>query len=312
MTIHCVTPNPAIDVTYRVNSVTLHEVNRIIEVSQRPGGKGVNVARILSAQGVDVATYGFLGGTSGQLLRDLLRDLAPTVDQRWTAVVADTRRTIALVDAHGTTMLNEPGNAVTGDAWAQLIAELTARCRVGDVVTVSGSLPLGTAPENLSGLITGAQRAGATVIVDTSGPGLLLAAEAGADVLKPNREELLASTGMTDIDQAMASLLHRGARALIVSLGEDGLLLSTGQGTASARLDRVLRGNPTGAGDALVAALAAGLAAAAVDAAITQTLKDSLVQAVAWSAAAVLALVAGEIDTATAEELKSDVVVKES
>ena len=66
MTIHCITPNPAIDVTYTVDTVVLQKVNRVREVAHRPGGKGVNVARLADAHGsAPVATYGFLGGTEG-------------------------------------------------------------------------------------------------------------------------------------------------------------------------------------------------------------------------------------------------------
>lgn len=310
MTVHCVTPNPALDVTYRVNAVTLHGVNRIAGVTQRPGGKGVNVARILAARGFDVAAYGFVGGPSGQLLQNLLAARQPSIQQRWTTTEAETRRTIAVVDDQDTTMFNEPGGPVTDDDWQSLTLTLVAACQPGDVVTISGSLPAGSDPEHLAALVAGARQQGAAVVVDTSGPGLLKAAAAGADVLKPNQHELLDVTGAPDIKTGIAVLLEAGAQAVVASLGSDGLILGTKPKTVTAALGRTLQGNPTGAGDSLVAALAAALSAPGTDDPIA-SLVNALPNAVAWSAAAVLSPVAGEIDQSLADQLTHDVTTKE-
>ncbi len=310
MTIRCVTPNPALDVTYRVNPVVVHAVNRVSEVTQRPGGKGVNVARLLAARGHDVAAYGFLGGATGQLLHDLLTQLQPSIQQRWTLTDVETRRTIAVTDAADTTMFNEPGHPVSAAAWADLATALVTDCQPGDVVTISGSLPVGATPEQVSRLVTGARERGAIVIVDTSGPGLLTAAAAGAHVLKPNKHELLEVTGANDTRSGIAALLHSGCQAVVASLGPDGLVLATQDRTTSAALGRTLTGNPTGAGDALVAALAAGLAAPSTDD-LHDRLTGALPNAVAWSAAAVLSPVAGEIDQTLADQLAHDVTTKE-
>jgi len=310
MTIHCVTPNPAVDVTYRVDSLIVYAVNRVSWVTQRPGGKGINVARVLAGGGAEVATYGFLGGFAGKTLRDLLGGLQPAIDQRWTAIDSETRRTVAVVDDVDTTMLNEAGPTVCDDDWDRLTGLLAGHCHTGDVVTVSGSLPPGVAPGHLAALVAAVKGRGARIIVDTSGPGLLAAATAGADVLKPNRLELLQATGLDDVSAAAQTLLSAGAAAVVVSLGAEGLLLAGRDGYVSAGLGEVLHGNPTGAGDALVAALAAGLADS-VGSSVHAALIHSLPNAVAWSAAAVLAPVAGEIDVTIADRLTTHVTLKE-
>lgn len=310
MTIHCITPNPAVDVTYRVDAIAVHAVNRVTEVTERPGGKGVNVARLLAARGADVAAYGFLGGHSGELLTDLLQDLQPAIQQRWTTSQAETRRTIAVVDDADTTMFNEPGRPVTSVDWERLTATVDSQCRPGDVVTISGSLPTTSDPEQLAQLVARTRGRGATVIVDTSGSGLLAAAAAGAHVVKPNQHELLEVTGTSDVRAGITTLLDAGCHAVVASLGADGLILGTRDRTLTAALGRTLHGNPTGAGDALVAALAAGLATAATRDLAT-ALAGALPNAVAWSAAAVLSPVAGEIDHAQADQLAHEVTTKE-
>uniref|UniRef100_UPI0029319141 1-phosphofructokinase family hexose kinase n=1 Tax=uncultured Propionibacterium sp. TaxID=218066 RepID=UPI0029319141 len=246
--ITAITPNPALDVTYEVDELVLHRTTRVRAVHERPGGKGVNVARIAASLGRRAAVSGFLGGRDGRAVAELLARIAPDVAQRWVPIDGSTRRTIAVVDDRDTSMLNEPGPAVTARDWTRQ-AELLGG-EDGPVV-VSGSMPPGSTPGDLSGLITAARSAGRAVIVDTSGPLLHAAARAGADLLKPNNHELTAATGLEDPAAGARVLLDEGASAVVVSLGADGmmLLLAGRPGCCTAPPARVLSGNPTGAGD---------------------------------------------------------------
>ncbi|MEI2778262.1 MAG: PfkB family carbohydrate kinase [Tetrasphaera sp.] len=131
---------------------------------------------------------------------------------------------------------------------------------------------------------------GAT-IVDCDGPALLAALDAGASVIKPNRHELIATVGAGGAE-GIAALRRRAPHAIVVaSDGPNGLLCSGPAGRWQARPDRalVLVGNPTGAGDAVVAALALGMVRG-------DDLPAMLRAAIGASGAAVLAPVAGEID----------------
>ncbi|NKF32455.1 1-phosphofructokinase family hexose kinase, partial [Pseudomonas sp. BGM005] len=107
------------------------------------------------------------------------------------------------------------------------------------------------APATLLPLLIGtAQDAGVPVIVDTSGRGLLHAADAGASVLKPNAAELVEATGIVDPVEGARSLIARGTGLVLLSLGAEGMLAVTASDVLHARLDAPLDGNPTGAGDA--------------------------------------------------------------
>jgi tagatose 6-phosphate kinase len=75
----------------------------------------------------------------------------------------------------------------------------------------------------------------------------------------------------------------------VVSRGAEGLLAITGEGVWRAVPAERLAGNPTGAGDAAVAALTAGLVG-------RRSWPDRLADAVALSAAAVGAALAGGFD----------------
>ncbi|BAS13233.1 tagatose-6-phosphate kinase [Arthrobacter sp. Hiyo8] len=57
------------------------------------------------------------------------------------------------------------------------------------------SLPPGAPADFYPALVRLAHDAGIPAVVDTSGPGIIAAARAGADLLKPNNHELLEATG---------------------------------------------------------------------------------------------------------------------
>ena len=150
-----------------------------------------------------------------------------------------------------------------------------------------------------------AREAGAASIVDADGAVLTEALPARPDVIKPNAAELVAATGLDDRRRAIAWLRARGAGAVVATSGPDGLTADTPLGSWRGWLDEALLAvNPTGAGDACTAAVAAGLVAG-------RDWPAMLEDAVAWSAAAVLAPVAGEIDMDTVARMRPSVRVEE-
>jgi fructose-1-phosphate kinase PfkB-like protein len=116
-------------------------------------------------------------------------------------------------------------------------------------------------------------------------------------------------TGAPDVDTGIRELLAAGAGAVVTSLGPEGLLLGTSDPWVTCSLGRPLVGNPTGAGDAVVAALAAGLANPTGNGLVAD-LVAALPHAVGWSAAAVLSPVAGEIDTRVADRFATESPVR--
>ena len=138
-------------------------------------------------------------------------------------------------------------------------------------------------------LVAAARAAGVPVLLDVSGASLLAAADAGADVVKPNADELLAATGAATVADGVAELRRRGAGLVVVSRGTAGLVASGAAGEYSAAAVPGITGNPTGAGDAATA----GLAAALLDG---RPVEDALRWAAAMGTAAVLRPVAGEVD----------------
>lgn len=72
-----VTLNTALDITYRVRSLRPHASHRVSEVTERPGGKGLNVARVLAALGHEVTVTGFAGARRAGWSRTCSRPRRP-------------------------------------------------------------------------------------------------------------------------------------------------------------------------------------------------------------------------------------------
>ncbi|MFI6768705.1 1-phosphofructokinase [Streptomyces sp. NPDC050355] len=297
-----VTLNAALDITYRVPRLRPHSAHRVTEVSERPGGKGLNVARVLAALGHRTVATGFAGGGTGDALRALLAETEVT--DALVPVGGATRRTVAVVDAASgdTTQLNEPGPTVSPAEWDAFLGTYRELLGEARAVALCGSLPPGVPVDVYARLTRAARTAGVPVLLDTSGEPLRRGLAARPDLAKPNADELAALTGSTEPLRAARDARRRGAHAVAASLGADGMLAVTADGVWQAAPPRRFAGNPTGAGDSAVAGLLSGLVEGL-------PWPDRLTRAVALSAATVRAPAAGEFDASTYEELLAGVVV---
>ena len=300
-----VTPNPAVDVTYRVTEQRIGETQRVLDVARRPGGKGLNVGRVLAAGGTETHAVLPLGGPAGRWVADALDELR--LAHTDVALTGETRTTVTVVDDHAhPTMFGEPGPCVTADEWEAVTAAVEGLLDTAGptALVVSGSLPSGTDPAVVGTWVAAARARGVLSLADCSGDALLAAADAGATICKPNRSELLEATGATDERTGALLLLGRGAAVVVVSRGADGIAAHTGDTIVEVPAVAGVTGNPTGAGDAATAGLVAALAArptprpadasgAAPPVVVDET---ALRTAAAHGAAAVLRPVAGEVD----------------
>ncbi|WP_055478346.1 1-phosphofructokinase family hexose kinase [Sphaerimonospora mesophila] len=303
-----VTLNAALDVTYEVAELVPGGTHRANAVHERAGGKGVNVARVLTALGHDrVLATGLAGGPAGA---EITAELAAAgIPARFAPIAGDSRRTVAIVASGDATMFNEPGPVVTAEEWHGFRELFRALCAEAEVVVLSGSLPPGVPADAYALLTADARARGVRVLLDADGEPLRLGLAAGPDVVKPNTAELARVAGPGPVTEAARSLLDAasGTSAVVVSRGADGLLGVTSGGTWSVRPPRALAGNPTGAGDAAAAALARALCG--------ETPVDwpvALADAVALSAAAVLVPVAGDVDLAAYRAFSQEISCRSS
>lgn len=296
-----VTLNPALDVTYELDALSLGAAHRVRRVHERAGGKGVNVARALQALGRTTTASGLAGGVFRDRLHIELVEAGLRDEFVDTAV--ESRRTIVLApDGQAPTLFNEPGPEITGAEWRRFLTRFDDLLRTTEVVTLSGSLPAGMPASAYEELTRRAVAVGVPVVLDASGPSLLAALGARPTVIKPNEEELAELAPGGDVLDGARRLHAEGAERVVVSLGQRGLVSVSAEGVWRATPPEPVVGNPTGAGDAAVAALAVGIADDA-------TWEECLRQAVALSASAVTRPLAGEVDRGMAERLRPQIEV---
>lgn len=259
--IYTVTLNPALDKTVEIPSLTIDTVNRITKLRTDPGGKGINVSKVIAKLGGDSVVLALLGGSTGHKIADTLEEMGLTC--RMTFVPGETRTNLKVIDPvlHTNTDINEPGLQVTPEILEAMLSELTAMLKPGDIVALSGSLPKGAPQDTYYTWVTRCKEAGAKVFLDADGPLMAAGLKAAPYLVKPNNDELSRLVGhpletVEELVEAAKALLEQGIEKVVVSMGGKGALYITRDTVLQADGLKVPVGSTVGAGDSVVAALA--------------------------------------------------------
>jgi 1-phosphofructokinase len=257
-----VTLNPAIDQTLRIPGFAVGWVNRVADSRSDAGGKGVNVASILSDLGVPVLAAGFLGRDNAALFETFFARKG--IEDRFVRIAGSTRVGIKIVDGHQTTDINFPGLTPKRDEIEELLERIAALAEPDRWFVLAGSVPAGVADDIYASLIDSIHERGGRVVLDTSGRPLHKALASRPEVMKPNVDELseLAGRpfdGLASVRDAGASLLDRGIQRVVVSMGGDGAVFVDRDQSLLARPPKVTVRSTVGAGDAMVGGLVAGM-----------------------------------------------------
>ena len=92
--IYTVTLNPSLDYIVEVEDLTLGDLNRTKNESKFPGGKGINVSRLLKRMGVPSKALGFVGGFTGLYIKNYLQ--MENIETKFVEVHEDTRINVKL------------------------------------------------------------------------------------------------------------------------------------------------------------------------------------------------------------------------
>lgn len=259
--IYTVTLNPALDKTATVENLRLDSVNRISELRVDPGGKGINVSKVVRELGAKTVAIALLGGHTGTMLRNMLAELG--IECKVLEVEGETRTNLKIKDPalKTNTDINEPGPEVTDEQLRGMLDGLVGEVGSGDIVVLSGSLPRGAAADTYKVWVAALKKTGAKVYLDADGDKLVRGIEAKPDLIKPNEIELGAMMGRTlDADdkivEAARELIDGGLDRVMVSMGGAGALYVARDVTIKANPVKVPVGSTVGAGDSVVAALA--------------------------------------------------------
>ncbi len=278
-----VTLNPSLDRTVEVSRLDRGDVVRTGAPLLEPAGKGVNVARALTAHGVRSVAVLPVGGREGAELSALLD--AAGVSARYVPVSGRTRSNLTVAEPGGTvTKLNEPGLALSHDDLTAITAVVRATAEDATWIVVSGSLPPEISTATFARFVDDVRRTGAKLAVDTSGDALSAAVEARPDLLKPNLAELAELAGRSldtlgDVVAAAEAVRVSGVGTVLVSLGAEGAVLVGPDGVVVGTSHVAVPRSTVGAGDSFLAGYLASETAGGAP-------RDRLLAALTWGAAA--------------------------
>ena len=184
-----VTLNPCIDKTVFVEK---HEVGRIIRahaVKQIAGGKGVNVARVLTNLGADVLAFVVLGGHTGRIIEELAEADGIRLHPVWISAPSRTVTTVLETSTGVQTAYVEPGPRVSPEEKDRIIGELRELIPESEMVIFSGSSPCPALDDLYREMIAYANRLGVRTILDSRGRAFKLGLESSPFMIKPNPAE---------------------------------------------------------------------------------------------------------------------------
>jgi len=256
--IHVLCPNPAIDKLYAIDGFAAGEDYPGQRPSVRFGGKGVNVARVLSQLGADVHLYAFMGEESEMGFR---REMEKRCMCTFVTVPGACRTTVNIIDRKNgrETVITEAGPAVSGADVSRLLAALQENIREGDLAACSGSIIAG-APGDLYARVSRlAKERGACCALDCNAKALPLSlGDARYALGKPNERELCALLGKERTQEPekiaqYARTLMPPYDALLVSMGKAGGIWVNAHEAYLARVPDMPIVSTVGSGDAALA-----------------------------------------------------------
>lgn len=277
--IYTITLNPSLDYVMYMEGFKEGELNRAQTTQKFPGGKGINVSRVLHELGVDATALGFIGGYPGAMIEKALGEAGIKTD--FIQVNDDTRMNVKLKD-HCETEINAPGPKVT-DEQRNLLFNQIKQTQAEDIVTIAGSIPSSLSSDIYAEMAEIVKQTGAQLVVDAEKHLMQSILPYRPLMIKPNLKELEEMFGVKieahqDILHYGQKLIEQGAQSVLVSLGGDGAIYVDQDSAYHIVAPKGEAINTVGSGDSTVAGFLAGLAT-------HQTLEGTLQLAIASGSA---------------------------
>ena len=259
--IYTVTLNPSIDYVIKVDKLTTGNINRVNEEHVYPGGKGINVTRILKSLDNDNIALGFVSGFTGDYIINSLQELNLKSD--FIKVKEGFTRINVKVKSEEETEINGQGPKISEEELNQFY-KVIDKLVDGDILILSGSIPSCLDERLYESIMKKVEDRDIKVIVDATKNLLLNVLKYKPFLIKPNNYELaemfnVELNSTEDVVFYARKLKEMGAQNVLISMGKDGALLVTENDEVFA--SSVAKGevvNSVGAGDSMVAGFIAG------------------------------------------------------
>lgn len=259
--VYTLTLNPSLDYVMNVNNLNFGNVNRSSAEELYYGGKGINVAAVLTRLGVETTALGFEGGKTGELLCELMN--ADGINYDFIKLSDGNTRINVKLRYDNETEINALGPEITEAEIKQLFKKLD-NIKSGDTLVLAGNVPNSLSDDFYAQIMSQLGDKDIYFTVDATGNQLISALKYKPFLIKPNRYELGEIFGkeITSRDEIIKygkELRRMGAQNVIISCGGDGAVLidrNNDVHTANAVKGNVL--GTVGCGDSMVAGFIAG------------------------------------------------------
>jgi 1-phosphofructokinase family hexose kinase len=253
-----VTLNPAIDQTLVLPKFTAGDTLRVKASRFDPGGKGINVSRVIHELGGESVAMGFASGGLGRFLEQSLETLG--IERDFVHTQGETRTNIALVDEerHTTTLLSAPGPDTDQAAVDEIRGRLRKRMRPGDWLVLAGSIPPPLTGAVYGEMIVEASEMGVHTVLDADAGPLIAGAAAHPQIVKGNRREFERLVGRTLGEEeltlgAVQEIHERGVPIVLATRGRYGAVAVYDGHVLRGIAPRVRAVSAVGSGDAFLA-----------------------------------------------------------
>lgn len=259
--IYTVTLNPSIDYVINLEHLNTGHVNRVNSEHVYPGGKGINVSRILKTLGHDNVATGFVSNFTGDFITNSLSDL--NIKSDFIKLDNGFTRINVKIKSDEETEINGGGPHISDEKLKELFDKLS-ELKEGDILVLAGSIPSTLKEDLYEKIMEQVKEYNVKVVVDATKNLLLNVLKYNPFLIKPNNHELeeifnVKLECVDDIATYSRKLQEMGARNVLVSRGKDGAILITED--KELFISNVPKGiviNSVGAGDSMVAGFISG------------------------------------------------------
>jgi len=256
-----VTLNPSLDKTVTVEGLVIDETNRWTSFRRDPGGKGINVSRVLHELDYDTIAYGLVGnGIDGATFKQLINQKGVPFD--FTTIIGEIRSNFIItnVKTHRQTRIDAPGPKISKDELDNLISKINNITPEPEFLVFAGSVPPGVPDDVYRYLIEDAKIRGIRTVLDSDVDWLKEGIKAKPNVIKPNIYEAEQLLGVKLKDEqalvkALKEFIDQGIEIAVISRGKEGLVISDGNMILKVIPPSVEVSSTVGAGDSAIAGL---------------------------------------------------------
>ncbi|MBH9965570.1 1-phosphofructokinase [[Bacillus] enclensis] len=258
--IYTLTLNPSVDYIMELDQFTKGGLNRSAKENALPGGKGINVSRVLHVLDVKSTALGFAGGFTGEFIKQFLKD--EQIEAEFVEVDEISRINVK-VKAEDETEINGNGPSITKEQLNRLLSRISTLSK-DDTLVLAGSIPA-SVPESFyqeAASLCGKREA--RIVIDAEKKLIAPVLSLKPFLIKPNHHELGEMFGVeiNSVEDAVfygKKLKEKGPENVIVSMAEKGALLLSGKDVYQASVPDGELKSSVGAGDSTVAGFLAGL-----------------------------------------------------